>query len=56
MKEPGDDYQWFISGGNTILIAVDRFLRGQGIKKGYLALPHPSIAALGLSGKLLYSS
>jgi hypothetical protein len=38
----------------TIFIAADRALRGQADSNGYLAFPHPSIAALAIKGSLLH--
>jgi hypothetical protein len=38
----------------TIFIAADRALRGQATSNGYLAVPHPSIAALAVKGSLLH--
>src|SRR5215212_2983835 len=38
----------------TIFIAADRALRGQATSNGYLAAPHPSIAALAVKGRLLH--
>lgn len=38
----------------TIFIAADRALRGKATSNGYLAVPHPSIAALAVKGSLLH--
>src|SRR3712207_4009928 len=38
----------------TIFIAADRALRGKATSNGYLAVPHPSIAALAIKGSLLH--
>ena len=38
----------------TIFIAADRALRGQATSIGYLAFPHPSIAALAIKSSLLH--
>ena len=43
-----------LEGSNTIFVAVDRLLRKQAIKSGYLALPHPSVAALAIAGRSLH--
>jgi hypothetical protein len=38
----------------TIFIAADRALRGKATSNGYLAVPHPSIAALAIKESLLH--
>ena len=43
-----------LANSDSIFVSVDRHLRREAIKNGYLAFPHLSIAALALKGKSLH--
>jgi Peptidase family M28 len=46
--------RYSVSAEQTVFVAADRFLRGRAADKGYLALPHPTIAALAIRRIPLY--